>query len=345
MPTETIAGEETNEKHIRLSLIIDKGQEPLRIDKFLMQRIEGATRNKIQQAIEEGHVYVNEKIIKSNYKLKPGDNLIVWENRNPELNEIIPQEIPLNIVFEDEHLVVVNKAAGMVAHPGSGNPHGTLVNAMAHHLKINNPKIDETELPRFGLVHRIDKNTSGLIVMAKKQLVMTQLAKQFFNHTVHRRYIALVWGNFDVQEGTITGHVGRHQRFRKLFSVYPEGEHGKDAITHYKVLENFNYVSTVECRLETGRTHQIRVHMQHIGHPVFNDDFYGGDRIVKGTIYSKYKQFVDNSFALCPRHALHAKELGFVHPITNEPMLFTSELPADMEKLIEKWRQYSISKK
>ena len=345
MPTETIAGEETNERQIRLSLTIDKGQEPLRIDKFLMLRIEGATRNKIQQAIEEGFVYVNEKIIKSNYKLKPGDNLMVWENRNPELNEIIPQEIPLTIVYEDEYLVVVNKAAGMVAHPGSGNPHGTLVNAIAHHLKINNPEIDETELPRFGLVHRIDKNTTGLIVLAKKQSVMNNLAKQFFNHTVHRRYIALVWGNFDEPEGTITGHVGRHQRFRKLFTVYPEGEHGKDAITHYKVLENFNYVSTVECRLETGRTHQIRVHMQYIGHPVFNDDFYGGDRIVKGTIYSKYKQFVDNCFALCPRHALHAKELGFVHPITNEPLLFTSELPADMEKVIEKWRQYSISKK
>ena len=339
------AADETNELHERLNLIIDKGQEPLRIDKFLMQRIEGATRNKIQQAIEDGFVFVNEKAVKSNYKLKPGDHLMVWENRNPELNEIIPQDIPLNIVFEDDYLVVVNKAAGMVAHPGSGNPHGTLVNAMAHHLKINNPEIDESELPRFGLVHRIDKNTSGLIVMAKKQSVMNHLARQFFNHTVHRRYLALVWGNFDEPEGTITGHVGRHQRFRKLFTVYPEGEHGKDAITHYKLLENFNYVSLVECRLETGRTHQIRVHMQYVGHPVFNDDFYDGDRIVKGTVYSKYKQFVDNSFALCPRHALHAKELGFVHPITNEPMLFTSELPADMEKLIEKWRQYSISKK
>lgn len=339
------AADETNELHERLNLIIDKGQEPLRIDKFLMQRIEGATRNKIQQAIEDGFVFVNEKAVKSNYKLKPGDHLMVWENRNPELNEIIPQDIPLNIVFEDDYLVVVNKAAGMVAHPGSGNPHGTLVNAMAHHLKINNPEIDESELPRFGLVHRIDKNTSGLIVMAKKQSVMNHLARQFFNHTVHRRYLALVWGNFDEPEGTITGHVGRHQRFRKLFTVYPEGEHGKDAITHYKLLENFNYVSLVECRLETGRTHQIRVHMQYIGHPVFNDDFYGGDRIVKGTVYSKYKQFVDNCFTICPRHALHAKELGFVHPITQEQMLFTSALPADMEMVIEKWRKYSQAKK
>lgn len=345
MHGENIESEENNEQHIRLELIVDKGQEPLRIDKFLMQRIEGATRNKIQQAIEDGFVYVNQKPVKSNYKLKPGDALTVWENRLPDHNEIIPQEIPLTIVYEDEYLAVVDKAAGMVAHPGSGNPHGTLVNAMAHHLKIQNPEIDESELPRFGLVHRIDKNTSGLIVMAKKQAVMNHLAKQFFNHSVHRRYIALVWGNFDEPEGTITGHVGRHQRFRKLFTVYPEGEHGKDAITHYKVLENFNYVSTVECRLETGRTHQIRVHMQYIGHPVFNDDFYGGDRIVKGTVYSKYKQFVDNCFALCPRHALHAKELGFIHPVTNEEMFFSSALPNDMEKLIEKWRQYSLAKK
>ncbi|MFZ1528752.1 MAG: RluA family pseudouridine synthase [Ferruginibacter sp.] len=333
--------DEAEELYERLSLVIDKGQEPLRIDKFLMQRIEGATRNKIQQAIEEEQVMVNDKPVKSNYKVRPGDKLVVYDDRSPESSEIIPQNIPLNIVYEDEYLMVINKAVGMVAHPGSGNPDGTLVNAAAYHLRENNPGIDETELPRFGLVHRIDKNTSGLIVMAKKQTVMSQLAKQFFDHTVHRRYIALVWGNFDVTEGTITGHVGRHLRYRKLFTTYPEGDHGKEAITHYKVLENFNYVTMVECRLETGRTHQIRVHMQHIGHPLFNDDFYGGDKIMKGTVYAKYKQFVENCFKICPRHALHAAELGFVHPITNEQMLFKSELPGDMAELIEKWRRYS----
>jgi 23S rRNA pseudouridine1911/1915/1917 synthase len=216
-----------------------------------------------------------------------------------------------------------------------------LINAAAYHLKLQNPALDEKTLSRFGLVHRIDKNTSGLIVMAKTQKAMTDLAKQFFNHTVHRRYVALVWGDFTEQEGTITGHVGRHQRFRKLFTTYPDGEHGKDAITHYKVLENFNYVTLVECRLETGRTHQIRVHMQYIGHPLFNDDFYGGDRIVKGTVYTKYTQFVDNCFALCSRQALHAKELGFIHPTTQQEMLFTSELPDDITQVIEKWRKYS----
>jgi 23S rRNA pseudouridine1911/1915/1917 synthase len=229
----------------------------------------------------------------------------------------------------------------MVVHPGSGNPDNTLINATAYHLKLQNPDLDDKTLPRFGLVHRIDKNTSGLIVMAKTQQAMSDLAKQFFNHTVHRRYVALVWGDFEEEEGTVVGHVGRHQRFRKLFTTYPEGEHGKDAITHYKVMERFNYVTLVECRLETGRTHQIRVHMQHLGHPLFNDEFYGGDRIVKGTVYTKYKQFVENCFAICPRHALHAKEIGFIHPTTKEEMLFKSELPDDMSQVIEKWRKYS----
>jgi 23S rRNA pseudouridine1911/1915/1917 synthase len=216
-----------------------------------------------------------------------------------------------------------------------------LINAAAYHLKTQNPNIDDSVLPRYGLVHRIDKNTSGLMVMAKTQKAMSELAKQFFDHSVHRRYVALVWGNFDEDEGTIVAHVGRHQRFRKLFTAYPDGDFGKDAITHYKVLERFNYVTLVECRLETGRTHQIRVHMQYIGHPLFNDDFYGGDRIVKGTVYTKYKQFVDNCFQICSRQALHAKELGFVHPITKEKIIFDSNLPADMEELIQKWRKYS----
>lgn len=332
---------DSEELYERLSIVIDKGQEPLRIDKFLMHRVEGATRNKIQQSIENELVLVNEKPIKNNYKIKAGDKIIIYDSNSPESSEIIPQNIPLNIVYEDDDLMVINKPVGMVVHPGSGNPDHTLINAVAWHLKTNCPDIDENELTRFGLVHRIDKNTSGLLVLAKKQKVMSDLAKQFFNHTVHRRYVALVWGNFEEQEGTITGHVGRHQRFRKLFTTYPEGDHGKDAITHYKVLENFNYVTMVECRLETGRTHQIRVHMQYIGHPLFNDDFYGGDRIVKGTVYTKYKQFVDNCFSICPRQALHAKELGFVHPVTKKDMLFTSELPDDMEQVIEKWRRYS----
>jgi 23S rRNA pseudouridine1911/1915/1917 synthase len=332
---------ESEELYERLSMVIDRGQEPLRIDKFLMQRIEGATRNKIQQAIEDEMVLVNEKPIKNNYKVKSGDKVVVYETASPESSDIIPQDIPLNIVYEDDDLFVIDKPVGMVVHPGSGNPDGTLINAVAYYIKTNYPEIDESELPRYGLVHRIDKNTSGLLVMAKKQKVMSDLAKQFFNHTVHRRYVALVWGNFEEEQGTIVAHVGRHQRFRKLFTTYPDGDHGKDAVTHYKVLENFNYVTMVECRLETGRTHQIRVHMQSIGHPLFNDDFYGGDRIVKGTIYTKYKQFVDNCFALCPRQALHAKELGFKHPVTGKDMFFESPMPEDMSSVIEKWRKYS----
>ncbi|MFN0083368.1 MAG: RluA family pseudouridine synthase [Ferruginibacter sp.] len=347
MENEEIINEEINdsdelfERHV---IVIDKGQEAIRIDRFLMQRIEGATRNKIQQAIENEMVLVNDKPTKKNYNTRPGDKIVVYDTNSPESSEIIPQAIPLNIVYEDDDLMVINKPVGMVVHPGSGNPDNTLINAVAWHLQHNCPEIDEKELTRYGLVHRIDKNTSGLIVVAKKQKTMSELAKQFFDHTVHRRYNAVVWGNFDEPEGTITGHVGRSQKQRKLFMVYPEGEYGKEAITHYKVLENFNYVSLVECRLETGRTHQIRVHMQYKGHPLFNDDFYGGDKIVKGTIYTKYKQFVDNCFAICPRQALHAKELGFVHPTTKEQMMFKSELPDDMTQLIEKWRKYSLFK-
>ncbi len=347
MENEEIINEEINdsdelfERHV---IVIDKGQEAIRIDKFLMQRIEGATRNKIQQAIENEMVLVNDKPTKKNYNTRPGDKIVVYDTNSPESSEIIPQDIPLNIVYEDGDLMVVNKPVGMVVHPGSGNPDNTLINAVAWHLQHNCPEIDEKELTRYGLVHRIDKNTSGLIVVAKKQKTMSELAKQFFDHTVHRRYNAVVWGNFDESEGTITGHVGRSQKQRKLFTVYPDGDYGKEAITHYKVLENFNYVSLVECRLETGRTHQIRVHMQYKGHPLFNDDFYGGDKIVKGTIYTKYKQFVDNCFSICPRQALHAKELGFVHPTTKENMMFKSELPDDMAQLIEKWRKYSLFK-
>jgi len=341
MNKDIIEQTDAEELFEKLTITVDKGQEPLRIDKFLMARVEGATRNKIQQAIEDEMVVVNEKPVKNNYKIKGGDHIIVYDTTNQEISDIIPQDIPLNIVYEDEELFIINKPVGMVAHPGSGNPDQTLLNAAAYHLKKQNPDLDDTVLPRYGLVHRIDKNTSGLMVMAKTKNAMTHLAKQFFDHTVHRRYVALVWGNFEEDEGTIVAHVGRHQRFRKLFTAYPDGEYGKDAITHYKVLERFNYVTLVECRLETGRTHQIRVHMQYIGHPLFNDDFYGGDRIVKGTVYNKYKQFVDNCFKTCERQALHAKELGMIHPSTNEKILFDSDLPEDMQLLIEKWRKYS----
>lgn len=333
--------EEAEELFEKLSIIVSDGQEPLRIDKFLMGRIEGATRNKIQQGIEAERVLVNDKPIKSNYKIRPQDKIVIYQTYLPESNEIIPEDISFKIVYEDEELMVIDKAAGMIVHPGSGNPGGTLVNAIAFYLKQQNPDISEDELARFGLVHRIDKNTSGLLVVAKTPRAMTHLAKQFFDHTVHRRYVALVWGDFEEDEGTIIAHVGRHQRFRKLFTAYPEGEYGKEAITHYKVLERFNYVTLIECRLETGRTHQIRVHMQHIGHPLFNDETYGGDTIVKGTVFTKYKQFVENCFALCPRHALHAQQLGFMHPATNQQMNFESALPDDMKSVIEKWRKYS----
>lgn len=343
MIEEEIPGE-GDELFERLSIVCAKGQEPLRIDKFLMNRIEGATRNKIQQGIESERVLVNGKPVKSNYKVRPLDEIIVYQTYLPESNVIVPENIPFKIVYEDEDVLVVDKDPGMVVHPGSGNPGGTLVNAVAFYLKQQNPDIDEAELARFGLVHRIDKNTSGLLVMAKTPKAMTHLAKQFFDHTVYRRYVALVWGDFEEAEGTVVAHVGRHQRFRKLFTAYPEGEHGKEAVTHYKVLERFHYVTLIECRLETGRTHQIRVHMQYIGHPLFNDDTYGGDRIVKGTIFTKYKQFVDNCFDICRRHALHAQQLGFIHPVTGKQMKFESELPGDMSAVIEKWRNYSASR-
>jgi 23S rRNA pseudouridine1911/1915/1917 synthase len=328
------------EMYERLSIKVDKGQEPLRIDKFLQNRIENATRNKIQKAIDVGHVLVNEKLVKSNYKVKPGDQIIAYSDTDPESYDIIPEEMPLNIVYEDDDVLVINKPAGLVVHPGCGNPNGTLVNGIAHYLKLQQPELDENSLPRFGMVHRIDKNTSGLLLLAKSDKAAKDLADQFFDHTVDRKYIALVWGNFEEEEGTITGHVGRHQRFRKIMDVYPDGEYGKEAVTHYRVLERMNYVTLVECQLETGRTHQIRVHMQHIGHSLFNDNTYGGNRIVKGTIFAKYKQFVENCFNICPRHALHAQTLGFTHPRSRQRMLFTSNLPPDMEQLIAKWRSY-----
>ena len=330
-----------DELYERFNITIDKGQEPLRIDKFLMQRIEGATRNKLQQAINLGMVLVNGKEIKSNYKVKPLDAIIVYSDMSPDQTDVVPEKMDLNIVYEDADLMIINKPAGMVVHPGSGNYTGTLLNGVSYYLQQQNPNLSEDTLPRFGLVHRIDKNTSGLLVLAKTDKAMRQLAKQFFDHTTSRKYVALVWGDVVNDNGTIVAHVGRHQRFRKLFEAYPEGDHGKEAITHYRVLERFGYVTLVECVLETGRTHQIRVHMKSIGHPLFNDDFYGGDKIVKGTVYTKYKQFVENCFQICKRQALHAKTLGFIHPTIGEEILFDSEIPEDIQQVIEKWRRYA----
>jgi 23S rRNA pseudouridine1911/1915/1917 synthase len=338
---ETPGGDGSEELYERLNLKVDKGQEPLRIDKFLVQRIEHASRNKIQKALEAGMVLVNNKQVQPNYKIRPLDEIVLYSDKEPHGEEIIPEKIPLNIQYEDDEVMIINKPPGLVVHPAVGNYTGTLINGVAWHLLQNNKGISEETLPRWGLVHRIDKNTSGLMVLAKTEKAVRSLAKQFFDHTVKRQYIALVWGDLIENSGTVVAHVGRHQRFRKLFDAYPEGEHGKEAITHYKVLERFGYVTLVQCILETGRTHQIRVHMQHIGHPLFNDDTYGGDKIVKGTVFSKYRQFVDNCFALCPRHALHAKTIGFIHPATGKEVLFESELPDDMKAVINKWRDYT----
>jgi len=327
----------------RLRIKTDKRQEPLRIDKFLMNRIEGATRNKLQQAIDEGFITVNNAPVKSNYRIKPFDEIVIFETRKPESLEVIPEDLPLNIAYEDDDLMIINKPAGMVVHPGCGNYTGTLVNGLAYYL--NKENIDTKDLNRVGLVHRIDKDTSGLVVIAKKPESMSRLAAQFKKHTVHRRYIALVWGDFEEDEGTVNAHIGRNLRFRKIMDAFPEGDYGKEAITHYKVLERFNYVTLLELRLETGRTHQIRVHMKYLGHPLFNDATYGGDKIVKGTVFNKYKQFIDNCFAVITRHALHAKELGFTHPTSGDWMQFDSDLPQDLTDVIAKWRNYVAGSK
>ncbi len=325
----------------RLRIKTDRNQEPLRIDKFLMNRIEGATRNKLQQAIEEGFILVNGNIVKPNHKIKASDEIIVFETRKPEYSEIIPENIPLEIVYEDDYLMLINKPAGMVVHPGCGNYSGTLANALAWYLNPTEEKENSTELPRVGLAHRIDKDTSGLLLIAKTEEAMKHLAAQFKAHTVHRRYVALAWGDFENNEGTIEAHIGRNLRYRQIMDAFPDGSHGKHAITHYTVLERFRYVTLLQYRLETGRTHQIRVHSKLIGHPLFGDATYGGNTIVKGTVYAKYKQFVDNCFKVLPRQALHAKELGFIHPHTGEQMFFDSAIPADMAEVIDKWRNYT----
>lgn len=316
-----------------------KGQAPLRVDKFLMNLVENATRNKIQQAASAGNIFVNDVPVKSNHKVKANDIVRVLMEHPPYEYLLEPENIPLDIVFEDDQLLVVNKPAGMVVHPGHGNYSGTLVNALAYHFE--NLPLNSSERP--GLVHRIDKDTSGLLVIAKTDHAMAYLAQQFAEKTSEREYIALVWGNVAEDSGTIEGHIGRHPKDRMQNTVYVDGSEGKPAVTHYKVLERFGYVTLVSCKLETGRTHQIRVHMKHIGHTLFNDARYGGDIILKGTTFTKYKQFIDNCFKILPRQALHAKTLGFEHPVTKEFLRFEAELPQDMAECIEKWKTYSKS--
>ncbi|MEZ4887662.1 MAG: RluA family pseudouridine synthase [Chitinophagales bacterium] len=322
-------------------LKVDPGQTPIRIDKFVFQQTGISSRTKIQNAAKAECLLVNGKAVKSNYKINPNDEIKIVMPKPMGRYEIEPEDMPLNIVYEDTELMIVNKPAGLVVHPGSGNYTGTLVHGLLHHfehLPVNEKGIEGMRRP--GLVHRIDKDTTGLMVIAKTDFAMTHLAKQFFDHTVVRRYHALVWGDLKEEEGTITGNVGRNLRYRQVMDVFPEGDRGKHAVTHYKVLERFGYVTLVECRLETGRTHQIRVHFKWLGHPLFNDVAYGGDKIIKGTVYTKYRQFVDNAFKIITRHSLHAKVLGFVHPTTKKELYFESELPEDMLGVIEKWRKY-----
>ncbi|NNF01159.1 MAG: RluA family pseudouridine synthase [Bacteroidia bacterium] len=319
---------------------VDPGQNFLRIDKFLFHKLQHTSRNRIQSAARAGSIIVNQKQVKPSYKVKPGDVISIVLSHPPRELDIIAEDIPLDIVYEDEDIVIVNKKPGMVVHPGYGNYSGTLINALAYHFNPDSlgQKIESDNL-RPGLVHRIDKNTSGLLLIAKNEDAMTFLAKQFFERTIDRTYEALVWGDLD-DKGRIEGHIGRNLKDRKVMDVFPEGDHGKAAATNYEVLERFTYINHIRCKLETGRTHQIRVHLKYLGHPLFNDETYGGDRVLKGTAFSKYKQFVTNCFSILPRHALHAKSLGFVHPRTKKRMEFDSELPDDIQQVIEKWRKY-----
>ncbi len=333
---DSAEGQDGLYEHFRV--VVDKGQAPVRIDKYLFERIVNASRNRIQTAADAGFVMANGKPVKSSYKVKPLDVLTVMMDRPKYDNDIVPEDIPLDIVYEDDDLMVINKPAGLVVHPGCGNYHGTLVNAIAWHLR-DIPSYNPND-PQVGLVHRIDKDTSGLLVVAKTPDAKTSLGLQFYNKTTKREYNALVWGIIDEDEGTVEGNIGRNPKDRMQMAVMSDPEQGKHAVTHYHVLERLGYVTLVKCVLETGRTHQIRVHMKHIGHVLFNDERYGGHEILKGTHFSKYKQFVNNCFEICPRQALHAKTLGFVHPRTGKEMFFTSELPEDMANLLERWRNY-----
>ncbi|MBL4587454.1 MAG: RluA family pseudouridine synthase [Flavobacteriales bacterium] len=340
--TEDENGSEELYEHHRF--VADPGQDPLRLDRYLMNLIANATRNKIQTAVKAGTVLVNKQTVKSNYRVKAGDEVTVVMAHPPRDTTIIPQDIPLNIIYEDDDVLVLNKQAGLVVHPGHGNFDGTLVNGLVYYFK-NLPDLGKQEEPRPGLVHRLDKGTTGIMVVAKSELAMSGLAKQFFDRTTDRLYSALVWGDFDEDEGTITGNIGRSLKNRLEMTVFPDGERGKHAVTHYKVLERFGYVTLVQCKLETGRTHQIRAHMKYIGHPLFNDARYGGDQVLKGTTFTKYKQFIHNCFAALPRPALHARSLAFTQPIMQERLTFDSELPEDMQAVLEKWRIYTAHRK
>jgi 23S rRNA pseudouridine1911/1915/1917 synthase len=324
-------------EHYRIT--VERGKTPLRIDKYLMSRIENSSRNRLQNACDADCILVNGKPVRSSYKVKPFDEIVIVLPEPVREFEVIPQDIPLDILFEDEDIIIVNKPPGLVVHPAYGHYSGTLVNALAFHFQ-NLPQ-NPTMMHRPGLVHRIDKNTSGLLVIAKTELAMNALAKEFFERTIHRNYLALVWGDFKTDKGTVTGNIGRNLKDRKVMDVFPDGEYGKHAVTHYEVVERFGYVTLVRCKLETGRTHQIRVHMRHIGHPIFNDNEYGGDRILKGTTFTKYKQFVENCFAMIPRQALHAATIGFIHPRSRAEMFFESKLPPDFEAVLAKWRKYT----
>jgi 23S rRNA pseudouridine1911/1915/1917 synthase len=338
MLTDTILNEGDEQdlfEHLRV--VVDRGQSLLRIDKFLMHRVENASRNRIQNAIDLGNVLVNDKPIKPSYKVKPGDVISVVLPHPPRDTEVYPENIPLNITYEDDDVLVVNKPAGMVVHPGYNNYTGTLVNALVYHFQ-QLPTLPGND-GRPGLVHRIDKDTSGLLLISKNERAMTWLARQFFEHTINRRYLALAWGDLE-QDGTVSGYIGRSIADRRVMSVYDDEEKGKWSVTHYKVLERFGYVTLIECKLETGRTHQIRAHMKHIGHPLFSDATYGGDKIIKGTTFTKYKQFIENCFELMPRQALHAQSLGFVHPTARKAVYFEAPLPADFEAVLQKWRKY-----
>ncbi len=320
-------------------IVVDKGQQVMRIDKYLVNRMMNTSRSKIQAAAEAGNILVNERAVKSNYKIKPEEVISIVLPHPPRDTEILPEDIPLDIVFEDEEILVINKNAGLVVHPGVGNYTGTLINALYWYFR--DLPLFQTGDMRPGLVHRLDKNTSGIMIIAKTELALNRLAKQFYDRTTSRKYLALVWGSIETEEGTIEGHIGRDIRDRTKMAVFADGSQGKHAVTHYRLIERLGYLSLLECQLETGRTHQIRVHFKHIRHPLFNDETYGGDQILKGTTFTKYKQFVQNCFQVLPRHALHAKSLGFKHPATGEQMLFDSELPEDMTKVIEKWRRYT----
>ncbi len=342
-PSDGDPNEESQEMFEHHRFVVDKGQGLLRIDKYVQAKIEGISRNKIQNTARAGNILVNGEPVKPNYKVKPFDEISIVMAHPPREIELVPENIPINIVFEDEHIVIVNKEPGMVVHPGYGNYTGTLVNALVYHF--GNLPVQNDEPVKPGLVHRIDKDTSGLLLIAKTEFVQSKLAKAFFDRNIDRIYHAIVWGDFEEDEGTITGHIGRSLKNRKVMDVFPDGAHGKPATTHYRVLERFGYVSQVECKLETGRTHQIRAHMKYIKHPLFNDATYGGDKILKGTTFTKYKQFVKNCFSLLPRHALHAKTLGFTHPVTGKYMFFDAPLADDMKAVIDKWRGYAIHRK